>query len=301
MASPDFAIPCLNALRRHYSIVGIVTQPDRPAGRGRKLAPPPVKKVALKQDIPFIQPKSLRKDLAAKRQLESWKPDLIVVTAFGQILEKEILELPPHGCLNVHASLLPRWRGVSPIQAAILNGDRVTGVTIMKMDEGIDTGDIIAQRSIPIEPDDTGGSLFDELAHLGAELLMEILPDYLNEKIVPRPQEDSPTPYAPMLKKTDGELDFSKAAEYLSRQVRAYHPWPGTYIFWQGNPIKIHKSHAVDSKSPGIGVPTIMDDKPAIGTSQGIFVMDEVQPAGKNPMAGKAFLLGARKWGKKDR
>jgi len=298
MGSPDFAIPFLEALVKNYQVVGVVTQPDRPVGRGRKLLSPPVKSLALEQNIPTIQPESLKKDMTAKRQLESWKPDLLVVVAFGQILEKDVLDLPVHGCLNVHASLLPRWRGVSPIQAAILNGDKVTGVTIMKMDEGIDTGDIVCQRKVQIDDDDTGESLFTKLATLGSDLLMEILPDYVHGNLIPQPQGPSQTPYAPMLKKEDGELDFNQPAEILNRQVRAYHPWPGTYTFWQGKMIKILKGHVRDAKSPGIRAFTIMDGKPAVGTSQGVFVFDEVQPAGKTLMKGEAFLLGARDWGK---
>ena len=297
MGSPDFAIPTLISLIEHYHVIGVVTQPDRQAGRGQKLVEPPVKKLALQEQIPVIQPKSIRKDLAAKKQLKYWNPDLIIVAAFGQILEKDILDLPPHGCLNLHASLLPRWRGVSPIQAAILNGDRETGVTIMKMDEGIDTGEILAQRSIPIRADDTGGTLFDKLAQLGADTLVEILPSYLEGKIIPKPQGPTPTPYATMLKKSDGELDFSKPAEDLERQIRAFYPWPGTYTYRHGSIFKVHQAHVVKRKSPGKGVFTFMDQKPAVGTSTGLLVLDIVQPAGKKPMTGEAFLLGARDWG----
>lgn len=297
MGSPDFAIPTLKSLIKHYPVIGVITQPDRQAGRGQKLVKPPVKKLALLEEIPVIQPRSLRQDPAAKNKLINWKPDLIVVAAFGQIIEKDILDLPPHGCLNNHASLLPRWRGVSPIQAAILNGDRVTGVTIMKMDEGVDTGDILAQRSITINPDDTGGSLFDKLAQLGADLLIEILPNFLEGKITPMPQGPTPTPYAPMLKKSDGELDFSKPAEYLERQIRAFYPWPGTYTYWQGSIFKVHLAHVIERKSPGEGILTIVDQKPAVGTSNKLLVLDKVQPAGKKSMTGEAFLLGAREWG----
>jgi methionyl-tRNA formyltransferase len=297
MGSPDFAIPSLNALLEHFFVVGVVTQPDRPAGRGRKSVSPPVKILALEHNIPVLQPIALKKDQAAKDQLSNWKPDVIVVAAFGQILEKQVLQLPVHGCVNVHASLLPRWRGVSPIQSAILYGDKLTGITIMKMDEGIDTGDILKQRSVRITPEDTGGSLFIKLASLGGDLLVEVLADYLSGKIVPQPQEPSPTPYAPMLHKSDGELNFNKPAAFLSRQIRAYHPWPGTFTFWQGKMLKIPRGHANDSASPGIGVFTRHDKKPAVGTSEGILVLDEVQPEGKKPISGEAFLLGARGWG----
>ena len=297
MGSPDFAIPTLKSLIERYPVIGVVTQPDRQAGRGQRLIQPPVKELTLKNDIPILQPKSLRNDPDSKMQLKVWNPDLIVVAAFGQILEKDVLDLPHHGCLNVHASLLPRWRGVSPIQAAIINGDNLTGVTIMKMDEGVDTGDILAQDTIHIEAGDTGGSLFNKLAQLGADLLLKTLPSYIKGEIIPKPQGPSPTPYAPMLKKSDGKLDFATPAEILERQVRAFHPWPGTYTSWQGKLFKIHQAHVADVKSPGEGIFTVIDQKPAVGTSQGVLVFDIVQPAGKKKMRGEAFLLGAKGWG----
>jgi methionyl-tRNA formyltransferase len=207
------------------------------------------------------------------------------------------LESAPFGCINIHASLLPRWRGVSPIQAAILNGDQETGITIMKMDEGIDTGDIISQRTIPIEPDDTGGSLFEKLAKIGGQTLIDTLPGYINGELVPHPQGESPTPYAPMLKKSDGKLDFSQPAEVLAHQVRAYNPWPGTFTHWQGKLLKIHRVHPELTTSPGIGSFTTYAEQPAIGTSDGLIVIDLLQPAGKKSMSGDIFLRGARNWG----
>ncbi len=298
MGSPGFALPTLQALANHYPVVGVVTQPDRPAGRGRRLASPPVKTLAAELGIPVLQPKRLRSDQHAKEQIWAWKPDVIVVVAFGQILKSDILRSPPFGCLNVHASLLPRWRGVSPIQAAIRHGDSETGVTIMLMDEGIDTGPILAQRAIPITPQDTGGSLSEKLARLGAELLLETLPNYLNGNIIPKPQGESPTPYLSMLSKSDGELDFNQPADSLERLVRAYQPWPGTFTWWKGAPLKVLAAHPVKAASPGAGVQTIAEGKPAIGTCDGLLVLDQVQPAGKKPMSGEVFLRGARDWGK---
>jgi methionyl-tRNA formyltransferase len=296
MGSPAFAVPSLNALAEHFSVVGVVTQPDRPSGRGRILTPPLVKVLALELGVPVIQPQKLRTDIESKEQLHDWNPEVIVVAAFGQILKLDVLELARFGCINVHASLLPRWRGISPIQAAILNGDHQTGVTIMKMEEGIDTGDILSQSAIPIEAEDTGGSLFDKLSKLGADLLVETLPKYLKSEVNPKTQGDSPTPYAPILKKSDGELDFRQPAVVLNRQVRAYHPWPGTYTFWKDKPLKIHKAQALDIQSPGIGVFIIWGSNPAIGTAQGLLVIENLQPAGKKSMTGEAFLLGERDW-----
>jgi len=298
MGSPDFAVPILRGLVDRYSVVGVITQPDRPAGRGQKLTFPPVKNTAMELGLDVIQPSKLHSDITANAQIQEWDPDVIVVAAFGQILKPDILNLPPHGCINIHASLLPKWRGVTPIQAAILNGDKETGVTIMKMDTGIDTGEIISQRAIPIESDDTGGSLFKKLALLGKELLIQILPKYTNGEIIPIPQGESPTPYTRMLIKEDGKLDFNQAASTLSRQVRAYNPWPGTFTIWDKKPLKIHKTHAVNTRSPGKGFLTVHGGYPAIGTADGILVIDTLQPAGKNVMSGDGFLRGARNWEK---
>jgi methionyl-tRNA formyltransferase len=296
MGSPDFSVPSLQSLHNHFMVTGVVTQPDRPAGRGRKLTLPPIKVLALELGIPVIQPIRLANDEAAKNQIRAWEPDVIVVTAFGQILKNDILELAPYGCINVHASLLPWWRGVSPIQLAILHGDKETGVTIMKMDEGIDTGDILRQFQVPIKGDETGGSLFTKLAKIGGDLLKETLPGYLNGSIIPVPQGDSPTPYAPMLKKSDGELDFSRSIDVLDRQIRAFHPWPGTFTIWNDKPLKIQKSQPISGPSPGVGTFTTVDGFPAIGASDGLLVIEQLQPAGKKSIPGDVFLRGAKNW-----
>src|SRR6185503_12625007 len=200
MGSPDFSLPTLRTLADAYDVVGVVTQPDRASGRGRELKPPPVKLLAQELDIPSIQPEKLRQ-ADAMEQIRVWNPDLIVVAAFGQILRKDVLDLPRYGCINVHASLLPRWRGAAPINAAILHGDAETGVTIMKMDAGLDTGPMLAQRSIRLTREDTASSVTETLSHLGADLLIETLPDYLSGKIQPRPQPEEGVTYASMLKK----------------------------------------------------------------------------------------------------
>jgi methionyl-tRNA formyltransferase len=287
-------------LADRYPIVGVVTQPDRPAGRGRALTPPPIKILAQELNLPVIQPHRLR-DETALLQLRAWIPDLIVVAAYGQILRSEVLGLPEHGCLNVHASLLPRWRGAAPVQAAILHGDRETGVTIMKMDPGVDTGPILSQCSTTIRPEDTAGSLSSRLAGLGATLLIETLAPYLAGDQPPRTQEGDFT-LAPILKKEDGELDFSLPAKYLARQVRAFNPWPGAFTTWQGQRLKVHHAHAagMDKKVPGLpdepGKRVIYQDLPAFTTGDGLLALDEVQPAGKRAMSGTTFLLGAREW-----
>lgn len=295
MGSPQFAVPTLQALAEHYPVVGTVTQPDRPAGRGRELTSPPVKRLAQALNIPVIQPPRLSEP-QVMQQLHDWQPDLIVVAAFGQILRQAVLNLPPHGCVNVHASLLPRWRGAAPIQAAILHGDHETGITIMRMDAGIDTGPILSQRETPVYPDDTADSLSERLAHVGADLLIRTLSDYLRGKILPKTQDEAQATYATMLSKADGRLDFSQSAEALALRVRAMNSWPGAFTEWQGQPIKVLRAQAVSGKSPGLGVARIHKGKPAIGAANGLLVLEEVQPAGKRPISGAEYLRGARDW-----
>ncbi len=295
MGSPEFAVPTLRALAEAYPVVGVVTQPDKPAGRGRKPTPPPVKREAQALGIPVMQPRRLRAPEAFE-QLQAWQPDLIVVAAYGQILRPNVLELPRYGCINVHASLLPRWRGASPIQHAILHGDEETGITIMVMDEGMDTGPILSQEALPIAADDTAATLSEKLSALGARLLLETLPGYLSGEIQPRPQPEEGVTYAPLLKKADGRLDFSEPAEALARKVRAFNPWPGAFTEWTRGLLKVHRAHALAMPSPGEGVRLVVDGKPAIGTAEGVLVLDEVQPAGKKAMPGEVFLRGARGW-----
>jgi methionyl-tRNA formyltransferase len=295
MGSPEFAVPALEALVNHYPVVGVVTQPDRPAGRGGKLKTPAVKEAAFRLGLQVIQPEKLRQP-EAMQQLQVWAPDLIVVAAFGQILRPEVLDLPKYGCINIHGSLLPRWRGAAPIQAAILAGDTETGITIMKMDPGVDTGALLSRRYIPITPDDSAGTLFAKLAPLGADLLLETLPRYLSGELRPQPQPAEGITYAPMLKKEAGLLDFSQPAIALERRVRAFDPWPGTWFVWGNGPLKILRAHVGAQESPGVGSRLTVDGYPAIGTGEGIFILDEVQPAGKKAMSGKAFLNGVRVW-----
>ncbi|BAJ64108.1 methionyl-tRNA formyltransferase [Anaerolinea thermophila UNI-1] len=295
MGSPEFALPTLKALAEHYPVVGVVTQPDRPAGRGNMLTPPPVKVLAQQLGIEVFQPEKLRNPEAMEK-LRTWSPDLIVVAAFGQILRQAVLDLPQFGCINVHASLLPRWRGASPIQAAILHGDIVTGVTIMKMDAGIDTGPILAQREVAIQPDDTAGSLSDRLAEEGANLLIEVLPEYLTGRLHPKPQPEEGATYAKMLTKEEGHLNFEESVHQLVNRVRAYHPWPSAYTFWNGQMLKIHRAQAVQDSQATLGKRKVIEGYPAIGASDGWLVLLEVQPAGKRAMDGKDFLRGARSW-----
>jgi methionyl-tRNA formyltransferase len=294
MGSPDFAMPTLRALVDRYDVVGVVTQPDRASGRGRDLKAPPVKALARELGIPVMQPEKLRLP-EAMEQLLAWSPEVIIVAAFGQILKKDVLELPRFGCINVHASLLPRWRGAAPINAAILHGDEETGVTIMKMDTGLDTGPILSQRSIRLAWDDTAGSAFEKLSTLGADLLIETLPPYFSGELTPMPQPEKGMTYAPMLKKEEGKLDFNQEVHELERRIRAFNPWPGAFMEFEGSPLKIHRAR-VEAGEASAGQRLIVQNQPAVGARGGILILEEVQPAGKKPMSGRSFLAGARDW-----
>jgi methionyl-tRNA formyltransferase len=256
-----------------------------------------VKVLAQEYGLPVLQPASLRRPEALEA-LQALHPDVIVVAAFGQILRPAVLDLPPLGCLNVHASLLPRWRGAAPIGAAILAGDETAGVTIMQMDPGLDTGPILRQDSLPIAPDDTSESLGEKLARLGADLLLATLPDWLAGKIEPQPQADALATFAPQLEKEQGHINWSEPAEAIARRVRAFHPWPGTFTTWQGAPLRILRVSAEsypaaeDGTPPGTVVAT--PQGPAIVTGRGWLRLIEVQPAGKRPMPADAFVRGAR-------
>lgn len=294
MGSPDFALPSLEALIAAYDVVGVVTQPDRHAGRGRKPVAPVVKAAAEAHQIPVYQPVRIRA-AEAVAQVRAWEPELIVVAAFGQILSQEVLDIPDHGSLNVHASLLPRWRGASPIQQAIAHGDAQTGITVMKMDAGLDTGPILAQSATAIAPGETGETLSTRLAAMGARLLVETVPGYLSGRIAPSAQPEDDVTYAPLLKKLDGLLNFDRTAVELARQVRAFYPWPGTFLPFDGSRLKVRRAEAIPAADrPGKRI--VFEGFPAVGTAEGTLVLREVQPEGKKPMPGDAFLFGLRNW-----
>ncbi len=296
MGSPEIAVPSLRALAEHYNVVGVVTQPDREAGRGKKIVMPAVKEAALDLNIPVIQPERMKVP-GTFEQLQEWTPDLIVVMAFGQILRKNVLELPRLGCLNAHASLLPRWRGASPIQAAILHGDKVSGVTIMQMDPGIDTGPMLNAREIAVDPEDTTVTLSEKMAELAAGLLIETIPGYEDGSIKPCPQPEEGACYTGMISKQDGILDFTQPAEALVWKVRAYNPWPCAMFEIEGEPFKVYRAHtAENTEQLEPGTRTVCKGLPAIASADGLLVLDELQAPGKKAMPGKAFLSGYRKW-----
>lgn len=292
MGTPDFAVPCLQALLDHpYEVVGVFTQPDKPKGRGYQLTPPPVKELAVSKGIPVSQPSTLR-DGTALEQLKIWKPDLIVVVAYGKFLPKEILELPRLGCINVHASLLPKYRGAGPIQWAILNGETVTGVTTMYMAEGMDTGDMLERASLEIGPDETADELHDRLSVLGAKLLLSTVDKAEKGTLQPEKQDDSLASYAPMLTKDLSHIDFSQPAQKIHNQIRGLSSWPAAYTSYQGKRLKVYKSRLLDgSGEPGL----LMDPKRMIvACGEGAIELVEVQYEGSRKMSGEEFLRGKK-------
>ncbi|MEE3467174.1 MAG: methionyl-tRNA formyltransferase [Eubacterium sp.] len=295
MGTPDFSIPVLQGLidSPKHTVTAVVTQPDKARGRSGKLTPTPVKEVALAHDIPVYTPARV-KDPEFIDILSTIPCDVIVVIAFGQILSKEILDLPPYGCVNVHASLLPRWRGAAPMQWAIISGDTETGVTTMQMDEGLDTGDMLLKSVVPIEPDETDESLFEKMAPLGRELLLETLDGLEAGTIRPEKQDDSVTTYAKLLKKELGRIDFSWEAATIERYIRGLSNWPNVYCTWKGKTLKVWRARVIDEDSamaPGI-VSMVSKKSFRIQTGQGQLELLEVQPEGKKRMDAASFLNG---------
>lgn len=295
MGSPDYAVPILKMLYEDFNLTAVVTQPDQPVGRGKKIQAPPVKVTAEELGIPVYQPLKIRGGVF-EEQLKILAPDVIIVAAYGKILPKAVLEFPAFGCLNVHASLLPRWRGAAPIQNAILHGDVKTGVTIMQMDEGVDTGPILRKREVTIHKTDTGGSLSGKLARAGAELLKEVLPEFLEGRLNAQKQAEVGATYTQLIHKEDGRLDFTKGAEFLERQVRAFNPWPICFFQWKGNPLRVLQAEVTGRASIACGQRGILDQFPCVGTASTDLKLLEVQPAGKRAMSGADFLNGARDW-----
>ncbi|MBI3960916.1 MAG: methionyl-tRNA formyltransferase [Chloroflexi bacterium] len=299
MGTPEFAVPGLAALyesgvENNWQIVGVVTQPDRPAGRGKRLLPSPVKEYALAHGLPVLQPGRLRREPDAMQALADLAPDVMVVAAYGQILPKAVLEIPRFGCLNIHASLLPAWRGASPITTALLAGQTETGVTLMLMDVGMDSGPMLAQAKMAISADDTTASLGERLAAQGATLLVENLPRWLAGEIAPMDQADLPgeVSVCSLVKKEDGEIDWKHPAAHIERMVRAYTPWPSAFTAWKGQNFKIWQVRVV-AGSAGAGEVVSAGNSVAIGTGNGLLELVTVQPAGKRAMDMHSFLNGA--------
>jgi methionyl-tRNA formyltransferase len=294
LGSPTFAVYPLTALARAgYDIVGVVTQPDRPAGRKRIMTPPPVKEAAQQLDLSIIQPATLR-DPDVVAQLEALQPDVGIVAAYGEILRKAVLAIPPLGYLNIHPSLLPLHRGPMPVAGAILAGDTETGVTIIKLTPGMDSGPILAQATVSLPPTARTGALNDELFQLGAQLLLEVLPRYAAGQITPREQDHSQATVTKLLSKEDGLVDWTQPAQVIERIIRAYDPWPSAFTTWQGQQLKLLDA-TVQPDSAGEAAPgTIVGtgEGPVVATGSGALELREVQPAGKRPMPGRAWLSG---------
>lgn len=296
MGTPDFSVPSLEALIDHgYRVVGVVTQPDRPRGRKQVLTPPPVKRVAEARGIPVFQPEKLR-DPEAVRTVLAMDPDLVVTAAYGQIVPKAILDGPRYGCINVHASLLPKYRGGAPIHWALINGEKETGITIMKMVPELDAGDILSQREIPIDDRDNVGTLHDKLSRLGAELLTETLPDLLSGRIRPIPQDERLVTYAPNIRREDEWIDWGRTARQIYDHVRGLHPWPVASTTWMGMTLKIwwvEWSDAASDRPPGTVIAAGREGI-EVAAGRGTVRIVQLQPAGKKPMKAEEFLRGRR-------
>ncbi|MBC8530765.1 methionyl-tRNA formyltransferase [Gehongia tenuis] len=293
MGTPDFAVPSLRAMAEGgYEIAGVFCQPDRPKGRGKKLQKPPVKVLAEELGIPVYQFERIRRPEGVEA-LTYLAPDLVVTAAFGQILSKSILEIPPLGCINVHGSLLPAYRGAAPIQWAVMNGEKETGITLMYMDVGVDTGDMILQKHLEIGPDETAGELFDRLAPLGAQTLLEGLKLFEHGRAPAAAQDGTKATLAPMLNKEMGELDFSLSAAVLKNRIRGMNPWPGCYTYFEGQPLKIWRAEALPGKGePGRVIAASPKEGLIVGAGEGCLKLVEVQGLSGKRMAAEAYLLG---------
>jgi methionyl-tRNA formyltransferase len=289
MGSPEFAVPCLDALLRHHHVVAVVTQPDKPAGRGLGLSPPAVKRRALEAGLPVLQPPSVRKP-AFLDELRGLDPELIVVVAYGKILPVEVLKAPSRGCLNVHASLLPKYRGAAPIQWAIIRGERDTGVTLMQMDEGMDTGDMLLKKSIPVDDQVTAGELFSVLSKLGAELLIEGLSRL--DSLVPEKQDPAAATMAPMLSKDTGKVDFAAGARAVRDLTRGCDPWPVAHTFVDGELLKLYKPKVVSgSGDPGTVLGADRDGL-IVACGGDAVAFGELQLPGRKRLPAAALLAG---------
>jgi methionyl-tRNA formyltransferase len=295
MGTPEFAVPCLQALiEANYQVVGVVTQPDRPKGRKRELTPPPVKVIANDFAIPVYQPESLRTE-GALAPIFAWQPDIIVTVAYGQILPESLLNFPKHRCINVHASLLPKYRGGAPIQHAIMNGEQQTGVTIMYMEKGLDTGDMLANVVVPILAEDDNGSMHMKLSEAGANLLIETLPALLAGQLSAVPQEHHKSSFARNITREDERIDWQRPAEQLYNQVRGLHPWPIAHTHVNDEVFKIWKCRwskdHLDSAAPGTLV-RLESDGMFVQTGDGTLILEVIQPAGKKALSVSDYIRG---------
>lgn len=295
MGTPDFAVGALESIiKAGHEVVLVVTQEDKPKGRGKEIQYTPVKECAIKHNIEVYQPHRVKTEESVAK-LKEYNADVFVVAAYGQILSKEILDMPKHGCVNIHASILPKYRGAAPIQWSIIDGEKVTGVTTQMMAEGIDTGDILDVLKVEIADDETGGSLFDKLTEAGSEIILETLKKLENGTATRTPQDDSQSSYAKMLDKKLGDIDFTKSAEEIERLVRGLNPWPSAYTRYNGKTLKIWKAEVIDNDYAGECGQIVDKTKKAviIKTGEGALAVTELQPEGKKRMTTEAYMCGA--------
>ena len=282
IGTSEFAVPALKSLLKNkYNIITVITSPDKPIGRKQEIAPPPIKYVAEEYKLPVLQPEKIS-DIKSK--ILDLEPDLIIVSSYGKIIPKEILDIPHLKCLNIHPSLLPKYRGASPIQTAILNGDKKTGITIMLMDEEMDHGPIVSQIEMNIKPDENYKDLEKRLSKESGNFLIKILPLYLNNKIEPKKQDDNKASYTKILSRQEGEIDLNKSAIEIERKIRAFYPWPGTWFYLNKKRIKIIKAKAIEK-----------EQKTSIKTGNGFLLLEIIQPEGKKSMTGEEFFRGYRR------
>lgn len=301
MGTPDFSVPCLEKLiEEKYDVVGVVTQPDRPKGRKREMTPPPVKVAAQKHGIPVFQPEKI-KDADAVSRVLAWEPDLIVTAAYGQIIPSTILDAPRYGCINVHASLLPKYRGGAPIHRAIIEGEAETGITIMYMVEKLDAGDILTQEKVRIEETDTVGTLHDKLSRVGADLLIRTIPPLVRGELTPVPQNEEESTFAPNIRREDEKINWSRSATEIYNQIRGLNPWPVAFTSWQGKVLKVWAAKptpsdfltnlSVTASEPG-EVLTVSEQGIIVNTGDGAITLTELQPEGKRRMPVSDFVRG---------
>ena len=293
MGTPEFAVPTLQALIDHHEVLAVVTQPDKQRGRGKKMQFPPVKEKAVEYDIPVYQPQRAR-DEEFIEELKNLNPDVIVVVAYGQILPESILNIPKYGCINVHGSLLPKYRGAAPIQWAVLDGEEKTGITTMYMEKGLDTGDMIDKAEVVLDKKETAGPLHDKLMVLGADLLLETLKKLEDGTAVREKQNDEESCYAKMLSKDMGQIDFTKSAREIECLIRGMNPWPSAYTFLNGKTLKVWKCKVSTEKTDAVPGTIFLADKEGIHTAcgEGVLILTEVQLEGKKRMETEAFLRG---------
>ncbi len=293
MGTPEFSVPALRELiNKKWHISAVITQPDKPAGRKQETKPSPVKELALKNSLPLLQPKSLRSAETIKK-IKELRPNIIIVVAYGKMIPAEILNISKYGCVNIHPSLLPKYRGPSPIQSAILNGDKKTGLTVMLLDEGMDSGPILAQEKIGLSGDETAGTLHDKLAELGAKMLLPAIARYIEGKIKPMPQDSDKATICKIISREDGHIDWNRSAKDIERQFRAFYPWPGVYTFWKDKRLKI-TDLSISKKFPAEkkGMIIEKDNRLYVACSDGSIEIKKLQLEGKKEMKAAEFLKG---------